>query len=108
MMADFLSPIIILQWLGTAFGITQVLLARKNNISNYLFGIISILIGMWVLYVSKLYADILLNFYYLVMSVYGWFYWKFGKQKEEVPISYATFLEHLKAFGIVVGCFIVK
>ncbi|MBP0905089.1 nicotinamide riboside transporter PnuC [Mariniflexile gromovii] len=107
MMADFLSPIIILQWLGTAFGITQVLLARKNNISNYLFGIISILIGMWVLYASKLYADILLNFYYLVMSIYGWFYWKFGKQKEEVAISYATFIEHLKAIGIVIGCFII-
>ncbi|MFD0991418.1 nicotinamide riboside transporter PnuC [Mariniflexile jejuense] len=107
MTADFFSPISIFQWLGTAFGITQVLLARKNNINNYLFGIVSILIGMWVLYASKLYADILLNLYYLVMSIYGWFYWKYGTQKEEVPISYATFAEHFKAIGIVAGCFII-
>lgn len=106
-MANLFSPIIILQWLGTTFGITQVLLARKNNIHNYLFGIVSILIGMWVMYDSKLYADILLHIYYLVMSIYGWFYWKFGKQKKEVPISYATFVEHLKAIGIVVGCFVI-
>ncbi|OYX27967.1 MAG: hypothetical protein B7Z06_02865 [Flavobacteriales bacterium 32-35-8] len=107
MMADLFSPIIILQWLGSGFGVTQVLLARKNNIHNYLFGIIAILIGMWVLYDSKLYADILLHLYYLTMSIYGWFYWKYGKQKKEVPISYSNFQDHLKAIGIVIGCYII-
>ena len=107
MIEDIFLNMTTLQWLGTSFGIAQVLLARKNNINNYLFGIVSILIGMWVLYYSKLYADILLSFYYLAMSVYGWFYWKFGKQKEETPISYATFNEHLKAIGIVISCFAI-
>jgi len=107
MMDSFFSSINILQWIGTAFGVTQVLLARQNNINNYLFGIISILIGIWVLYASKLYADILLNLYYLVMSFYGWFYWKFGKQKEKTPISYATIPEHLKAIAIVLGCYAI-
>lgn len=107
MIEDFFLNMTTLQWLGTSFGIAQVLLARKNNINNYLFGIVSILIGMWVLYYSKLYADILLSFYYLAMSVYGWFYWKFGKQKEETPISYATSNEHLKAIGIVISCFAI-
>lgn len=107
MIEDFFLNITTLQWLGTSFGIAQVLLARKNNTNNYLFGIVSILIGMWVLYYSKLYADVLLSLYYLVMSVYGWFYWKFGKQKEETPISYATYKEHLKAIGIVIGCFAI-
>lgn len=106
-MDGFFSNINILQWVGTAFGVTQVLLARQNNINNYLFGIISILIGIWVLFASKLYADILLSLYYLVMSFYGWFYWKFGKLKEEVPISYATLPEHLKAIGIVIGCYAI-
>ena len=107
MIEDFFLNMTTLQWLGTSFGIAQVLLARKNNINNYLFGIVSILIGMWVLYYSKLYADILLSLYYLAMSIYGWFYWKFGKQKEETPISYATFNEHLKAIGIVISCFAI-
>lgn len=60
---------------------------------------------MWVLYRAKLYADILLNLYYLVMSIYGWFYWKFGKQKDEAPISYSDKTEILKAAGIVIVCF---
>lgn len=96
-----------LQFLGTAFGVAQVLLARKNNINTYLFGIASILISMWVLYEAKLYADILLNLYYLVMSIYGWFYWKLGKQKEAAPISNSNPTEHLKAAAIVVVCFVL-
>ena len=94
-----------LQFLGTTFGVAQVLLARKNNVHNYLFGIVAVLISIWVLYESRLYADILLHLYYLVMSIYGWFYWKFGKEKQAAPISRSSPAEHLKAIGIVAGCF---
>ncbi|WP_424494441.1 nicotinamide riboside transporter PnuC [Salinimicrobium sp. GXAS 041] len=94
-----------LQFLGTTFGVAQVLLARKNNIHNYLFGIISVIISIWVLYESRLYADILLHLYYLVMSIYGWFYWKFGKAKQSAPVSRSTRTEHFKALAIATGCF---
>lgn len=94
-----------LQAVGTAFGIVQVLLARHNNIHNYLFGIISVIIGIYVLYASQLYADILLHAYYLIMSIYGWFYWNYGKQKEEAPITYSSITDHAKAAIIVVSCF---
>ena len=105
MMEDFFIQMTWLQGIGTLFGMVQVVLARQNNIHTYLFGIASILISLWVLYQSALYADILLHMYYLVMSIYGWFYWKFGKQKAEAPISRSSFNEHLKALGIVLGCF---
>ncbi|MGO3183895.1 MAG: nicotinamide riboside transporter PnuC [Aequorivita sp.] len=105
MIEDYLFHLTFLQILGTAFGVVQVLLARKNNPNNYLFGIISILISMWVLYRSQLYGDIILNLYYFVMSVYGWFFWKFGKLKKESPISYSSKQEHIKALGIAVVCF---
>ena len=105
MIEDFFMQLTWLQAIGTLFGIVQVLLARQNNIHNYLFGIISILLSMWVLYQSALYADILLHLYYLIMSMYGWFYWRFGSQKEEAPITYSNTRDHLKAGGIVLGCF---
>lgn len=105
MIEEFLSNLTWLQGLGTLFGIVQVILARQNNIHNYLFGIVAILMSMWVLYQSALYADILLHLYYLIMSIYGWFYWKYGRQKAEAPISGSTKDEHFKAFGIVLGCF---
>ena len=105
MIEDYLFHLTLLQILGTAFGVVQVLLARKNNINNYIFGILSILISMWVLYRSQLYGDILLNLYYFGMSIYGWFYWKFGKQKKTTLISYSSKEEHIKALGIVIICF---
>lgn len=106
-MEDFIFQLTLLQVLGTTFGVFQVLLARNNNINNYLFGIVSIFISMWVLYQSKLYADILLNLYYLGMSIYGWFYWKFGKQKDPAPISYSVKTDHLKAAGLVLLTFLL-
>ncbi|WP_318342917.1 nicotinamide riboside transporter PnuC [Flagellimonas baculiformis] len=104
---ELFSQLTLLQWLGTIFGVVQVLLARQNNVHNYLFGIIAILISIWVLYQSRLYADILLNLYYLVMSIYGWFYWKMGKQQQETRISSATRREHGIAIGILIGCFVL-
>ncbi|MBO0340202.1 nicotinamide riboside transporter PnuC [Flagellimonas profundi] len=104
---ELFSQIVLLQWLGTAFGVVQVLMARQNNVHNYLFGIVAILISIYVLYQSQLYADILLNLYYLVMSIYGWFYWKMGKQQQEAPISYSSYKDQGIAVGIVLSCFIL-
>ncbi len=87
------------EWLGVIFGICQVLLARQNNPNTYLFGIGSILLSMVVLFTAKLYAEMALSSYYLVMSIYGWLFWKFGRQKQEAPIAYST----KRDWGIVVG-----
>lgn len=107
MIEELLKQLTWLQAIGTALGIVQVVLARKNNINNYLFGIAAILLSIWVLYQSQLYADILLNMYYLVMSIYGYFFWKFGGEKAEAPITYSDRTDLLKASGIVIGCFIL-
>ncbi len=102
---DSLNHLSWLQLIGTVFGVSQVLLARQNNINNYLFGIVGILISIYVRYSSKLYGDILLDLYYLVMSIYGWFFWKYGKDHKQAPISYSTKNDYQKAIGIVIVCF---
>lgn len=107
MIEDYFSFLTLLQIVGTVFGVTQVLLSRKNNVNNYLFGIAGILVSMVVLYESKLYSDILLQLYYLVMSIYGWYYWNFGKQRQVAPISYSNRDDYLKAVGIVIGTFVL-
>jgi len=93
------------EWLGVCFSVVQVLLARKNNSNNYLFGIAGILLSLYVMFFAKLYAEFTLNLYYLVMSIYGWLYWKFGKRKTETVISETTNQEKLITVGIVVGTF---
>jgi len=68
----------IAEWLGVSFGILQVWFSRQNKSINYIFGIIGILISVYVLFHAKLYAEILLHLYYLIMSIYGWIYWKYS------------------------------
>ena len=80
--------------------IFQVLLSKNNKISNYFFGILGILSGMYVLFGAKLYADIALNMYYLVMSIYGWWYWKSTNSNAEQPITYSNKKEWRIVFGI--------
>ncbi len=76
-----------LQWIATVTGVAEVLLARVNNILLYPAGIISTLLTMYILYAYGLYADSLLNGYYMIMSVYGWWYWMKKKDQPPVPVS---------------------
>lgn len=104
-MQDILQQTIWQEWLGVFFSVFQVLLARKNNSNNYLFGIAGISLTLYVMIQSKLYAEFTLNLYYLVMSIYGWLYWKFGKRRSETTISETTNNEKLNTAGIVIGTF---
>ena len=84
--------------------ISEVLLAKSNKVLLYPAGIISTAIYMW-LFVrpgTKLYADAILNSYYLVMSIYGWILWgKKDNGRQELQISFST-----KKEWIVVGIFV--
>lgn len=79
----------ILHWVGVGCGVIQVLLAKANKVLLYPFGIASILITVYVLYEAGLYAEILLNLYYLVMSVYGWLHWVARQGQPEVVAAYS-------------------
>ncbi|MCW8311317.1 nicotinamide riboside transporter PnuC [Sphingobacterium sp. InxBP1] len=74
------------EWLAVIFGILQVWFSRLNKSIHYIFGLIGIIISVYVLFHAKLYAEILLHLYYLIMSIYGWFYWRYGSATV-VPIS---------------------
>lgn len=107
MVENILQQLTLLEILGTAFSVVQVILSRQNNVNNYLFGIAGILIGMYVYYHAQLYADIVLNTYYLIMSMYGWFFWKYGKDHRKTPISKAVKTDYIKAFLISISCFFI-
>lgn len=80
----------LIEWLAVGFGVSEVLLAKKNSIWLYPTGIISILLSMFLLLNVKLYAETLLSIYYLVMSVYGWIIWKKRKQEAENQVSWSS------------------
>lgn len=94
-----------LERLSVIFGIIQVLLSKNNKVSNYFFGILSITLSMYVLFGAKLYAEIALNMYYLIMSIYGWWYWTTNKVAKDRPISSCSKTEWQVVGAIVFGGF---
>lgn len=66
---------ILLEAAGTFFGILSVYFSIKKNIWVYPTGIISTVIYVYILFNFGLLGDMMINFYYTVMSIYGWILW---------------------------------
>lgn len=56
-------------------GLASVWYAKQNKIAVYPTGMISTAIFVYLLWKWLLLGDMLINAYYFIMSVYGWFYW---------------------------------
>ncbi|MFH0759124.1 MAG: nicotinamide riboside transporter PnuC [Bacteroidota bacterium] len=66
--------------LGVVFSLLYLFFSIRQKILLWPMGIISALLYMVVFYQSRFYADMGLNGYYLVISIYGWIIWKRGKE----------------------------
>ena len=69
--------------LGVIFSILYLYFSIRQNILLWPMGIASALLYMVVFFQSKFYADMGLNGYYVVISIYGWFLWKRGQEEQE-------------------------
>jgi nicotinamide mononucleotide transporter len=77
-----------LELIAVVTGMASVWFARKENILVYPTGIISVLIYVYLCFFAKLYADMGINFFYFIMSVYGWYMWtRKGKILNTLQIS---------------------
>jgi len=83
----------LIEWFALAFGVSEVLLAKRNSVWLYPTGIISICLWMFLLVKVDLYAETLLNIYYLVMSIYGWAIWKTRAQDAENQVEWSNHKE---------------
>ncbi len=97
----------LLEWLAVGFGVSEVFLAKRNNIWLYPTGIIGIVLSMYILFNVKLYAEILLNVYYLVMSVYGWMAWRKRGKLKIVDVTWTSAKELKIAIFISLGGFAI-
>ena len=64
-----------LEFLAFSFGIISVIFAKKENILVYPTGIICTVITVYILYKAQYFGDMMMNIYYSLMSIYGWWNW---------------------------------
>ena len=82
---------ITLEITAVIFGFICVWLSKQNNILVFPTGMISTLIFVYLLLKWELLGDMMINAYYFIMSVFGWYVWnRKGKDNEVKPISRTT------------------
>jgi nicotinamide mononucleotide transporter len=64
---------------GAVTGILYVILEVKQNRWLWFVGILTSAVYVWVFFNGKLYADMSLQGYYLVISFVGWYWWTKGE-----------------------------
>ncbi len=81
------THLVVLEIIGVIFGFLSVWFAKKGNIWVYPTGIVSTVIFVYLLWVFTLWGDMLINFYYTVMSIYGWILWSKNTKSDNIHIT---------------------
>jgi nicotinamide mononucleotide transporter len=78
------------------FGLLSVWYARNENIRVFPTGLINVGLYVYIFLVSKCYANMGINAYFVVMSIYGWYQWaKKDKNEQHIAISRCNMKEYI-------------
>ena len=80
-----------LELIAVFFGLCSVWFAKKDDILVFPTGLISTAIFAYLLWQWHLLGDSMINVYYFIMSIYGWYHWtRKNGDVQEFPISIMT------------------
>ena len=93
--------LIILEATAFFFGIASVVYAKKEDILVYPMGLVATVITTYIFFTDRLFGDMMMNFYYSIMSIYGWWNWARRKNDREfvVHITRTNIKEKWIGFG---------
>ncbi len=97
----------VLEWLAFVLGVAQVVLAWKNKSSNFIAGLLSVLLYTYLFYTVGLYAESLLNAYYVFISLSGLWSWQKQQGHSPKPISRCNPSDWQRAIVIALLLFLV-
>jgi nicotinamide mononucleotide transporter len=89
--AGYQTTDIVLEIIAVIFGFLSVWFSKQNKILVFPTGMISTSIFVYLLFKWTLLGDMMINAYYFIMSVYGWYIWTRKVDETHVtPISFTT------------------
>lgn len=91
-----------LELVGLASGLLCVWLLIKENVLTFPIGLIYALVTVVVVARANLFADVILNVYYVGMNAYGWYFWLYGaKERREHEVLLVGWVPRRQWVGIV-------
>ena len=97
--SDYQTLDVFLEIFAVVFGILSVWFSKKNNVLVFPTGMISTSIFIYLLFKWSLLGDMIINAYYFIMSVYGWYVWTRKENNLVTPISKVSFNDSLSLDG---------
>lgn len=73
--------------LAALSGIISVWFSRKASIWVYPTGLINTVFYVWISYDAQLIGEAVVNLYYTIMSLYGWYNWLRRNEKHELIVQ---------------------
>jgi nicotinamide mononucleotide transporter len=105
--SDYNTLDIVLEIVAVIFGFLSVWFSKENKIWVFPTGMISTLIFVYLLLKWELLGDMMINAYYFIMSVYGWYIWTRKVDESHVtPISVMTYKEKSTSIAIFIATLI--
>ncbi len=103
MMSDFFQEVMTQmqmlhwsEWGAVLLALVYLVLAARNDIRCWIWGGLSCVLWAWAAFsLYRLYVDALLQVFYVLMSVWGWWTWKSGGGGQGLPITRMSRGEHL-------------
>ncbi|MFD2246121.1 nicotinamide riboside transporter PnuC [Pontibacter ruber] len=78
----------LLELAGAVTGVAGVWLAARQNVWTWPVSLVSVAMYVVIFYEARLYADMGLNAFYVITSLYGWYLWLYGgKGQTEEKVS---------------------
>ncbi|MCB8994841.1 MAG: nicotinamide mononucleotide transporter [Bacteroidales bacterium] len=82
-MPEFFYSELFIEILGVVTGLIYLYFSIKQNIWLWPWGIVTSLLYIVVFFQTKFYADMSLQIYYFGISIYGWYFWLRGGDKDK-------------------------
>lgn len=87
---------IVLEIIAVIFGFLSVWYSKQENILVYPTGLVSTIIFVYLLWQWALLGDMMINFYYSTMSIYGWYVWTRKDDSDHyIPVTKTTRKENM-------------
>lgn len=105
-------PMSYLEFFGTVTGGIAVWLSAKANVWSWPIGVINVVLFFFLFYQVQLYPDMLLQVFFLVTNLMGWWRWKHPNRgeedrKHELRVSYMPLKQMILFSGIgIIGTFL--
>jgi len=80
----------LLEYIAVFTGIASVWFYKKENILVYPIGLINTIIYIYLSVKGHLFGEASVNFYYTVMSIYGWILWSKKDQQQHLVVVITT------------------